>query len=137
MEFKSISKPRKYFKYAECEEGQELVIGRYKGTVPSNYSDNHLFEVEWEEEDVVLNSSGHLNWQLDNVELGTMCKIIYKGQHVLEKGPYKGKPSHQFDVQIASDSGRKTSTNKEAIENPTKSNLSPQASDSLSGFEEL
>lgn len=101
MDFKSINRPRKYMKYSECNEGDVLVTGRYKGMVPSNYSDNHLFEVENEEEDYVLNSAGHLNWQLESVELGSLVRVIYKGQEVLEKGPYKGKPSHQFDVQVA------------------------------------
>ena len=104
FEFASVSGPKKYFKYKECESGDVLVEkGEYMGSGTDKFGNpNHNFKEL--DSDVVkcLNSAGGLNYAVENhlVE-GDVCRVVYKGKTTLETGKFEGKDCHTFDVQKA------------------------------------
>ena len=99
--FRKVAGSRKYFKYAECEDGQLLVkAGVYAGPEEGKFGVQHVFKQQ-DGEIVVLNSSGHLNWLLDShAAPGTLCNVFYKGRHMLTKGAFKGKEAHNFELEV-------------------------------------
>lgn len=96
----------KYVKYAECEEGQVLATGTYLGPRQGTYGVQH--QIREDNGDVtVLNSSGHLNFLLENeITKGDYIQVVYKGTELLKKGKFKGKEMHQFEVFIDEDRER-------------------------------
>lgn len=105
MTFKSVNNPRTFFKYKDCKPGQVLVEnGIFVATEDGKFGPNHIFREIPSQEIKVLNSSGHLNYQLDKrVSTGSLCRVIYEGVETLSKGTFAGKPCHQFDVQVDHD----------------------------------
>lgn len=107
MAFKKVSGGSfKYVKYAECEEGQVLAEGTYLGHRQGTYGIQH--QIKEDSGDItVLNSSGHLNWLLENLATpGDCVRVTYDGMVKVPKGPMKGKASHQFVLEL--DEERKT-----------------------------
>ncbi len=88
-------------KYKECQPGQKLVNeGSYLGPYQGKFGVQHDFK-EKDGEIVCLNSSGHLNYLLEtHVATGDLCNIYYKGVVVLNKGTFKGKEAHNFEIEI-------------------------------------
>lgn len=104
MAFQKVGNGKLSFvKYKDCEEGQVLAEGTYLGTKDGTYGIQH--QIKDENGDVtVLNSSGHLNFLLENhVTKGDYIRVIYSGKEVLSKGKFKGKESHQFEVLVDSE----------------------------------
>jgi hypothetical protein len=102
MGFKKVAGARKYFKYVECEKGQKLVdSGLYVGPEEGRFGVNHIFRQN-DGQVISLNSSGHLNWLLENhTTVGeSVCNVIYDGKEVLQKGMMKGKEAHRFELEI-------------------------------------
>lgn len=98
--FQPVFKPRKYWKYGDCEPGTVLAEGVYKGSREGDFGIQHL--VDNGKEEVVLNSAQHLNWLIGrHVKQGDLIRVIYAGNEVLSKGRMKGKKCHQFEVLIA------------------------------------
>lgn len=104
MGFEDRSKPEKYYKYNECEQGQVLVDGAtYRGEREGMYGIQHIFKQE-DGQFVILNSSGHLNWLLENrAAVGDYVRVTYDGLKKLDKGKFAGKDSHQFVLEIDED----------------------------------
>lgn len=100
--FRSVGGPKKYFKYAECEEGQLLVEGKFVGRSPNKFGKEN-FDIKPEEGPTVsLNHAGHLAYLIENhVNEGDLIQVIYDGREKLEKGAYKGKEVHKFIVNVA------------------------------------
>lgn len=96
---KLIQRPT-YYKYPELNDGDVLIEeGIFLGTKEGKFGPQHYFEEMSSGEKKVLNSAGHLNYLIDdNLWEGRKCKVVYKGKKELEKGPMKGKMSHQFDL---------------------------------------
>jgi hypothetical protein len=116
--FKSVGN-RKYFKLDECEVGQVLVQGTYAGSQPNKMypsSVNHLFRST--EGPTVVLSGGHLNYLIDSNEVanGQLVQITYMGKQKIEKGKFKGKNSHQFDLAIAESDEQLADPNYEELE---------------------
>lgn len=89
---------RSYVKYKECVEGQVLAEGTYMGQIDGKFGPQHLVRKS-EGGEVVLNSSGHLNYLLEShVQKGDYIQVKYAGTAILEKGRFEGKESHQFVV---------------------------------------
>lgn len=104
MAFKKVGNGNfKYVKYAEAEVGQVLAEGTYLGSRQGTYGIQH--QVRDDQGDVtVLNSSGHLNFLLENhVTKGDYIQVSYKGTELLKKGKFKGKEMHQFEVGVDTD----------------------------------
>jgi hypothetical protein len=106
-----------YRKWSEWDAG-DILIGTYKGSQTDSYDKpNWLVEVEdaqftnakvakkllpkGDEKTVIgLNSSGKLDAAMEQVEIGDMVQIEYKGMSTIEKGKYKGKDAHDIEVDL-------------------------------------
>jgi len=86
VQFKSVGGQKKYFKYAECEEGQLLVEGKFIGTSPNKFGKEN-FDFRPEEGPIVRE--------------GDTVQVIYDGKGILDKGAFKGKEVHNFKVNVA------------------------------------
>jgi len=97
MAFKEVAGNKKYFKYAECTVDQILVEGKFIRDFQGRYGIQ--FEFEHKDGEIhVLNSAGQLNYKMEFIKPGQMVRVTYKGMITLDKGPMKGKDSHQFTV---------------------------------------
>lgn len=101
--FKSVGGPKKYFKYAECKKGELLVEGKFLGRTPNKFGkENFDFKPEEGGPTVCLNHAGQLAYLIENnVREGDLVQVIYDGKGILEKGAFKGKEVHNFQVNIA------------------------------------
>lgn len=101
MAFQKVAGARKYYKYAECTDGQKLVDdGEFVGTEEGRFGVQHIFR-QRNSEVVCLNSSGHLNWLIENhVKPGNRCNVYYAGKVTLAKGAFAGKQAHNFELEI-------------------------------------
>lgn len=105
-----------YRKWNEWDEG-DVLIGTYKGSQTDSYDKpNWLVEVEdaqftdkkaakklmvsGEKIIIGLNSTGKLDVAMEQVEIGDMVQIEYKGMSTIEKGKYKGKDAHDVEVDL-------------------------------------
>lgn len=96
MSFVEISTAKRYVKYSECKEGDELVVGWYIGTTDGKFGEQHNFVTETGTH-VVLNSSGQLDYFIKtHIKPEDFVKIIFKGKTKLEKGPMAGKEANAF-----------------------------------------
>ena len=120
MAFKKVSVNKKYFKYAECTKGQQLVVeGSYMGPYEGKFGVQHDFKQK-DGEIVCLNSAGQLNYLLENhVEVGDLVNVYYDGSVMLTKGTFKGKNAHNFSIEVDTD-GAKVKHDKapEAVTTP-------------------
>lgn len=93
----------KFIKYTECEDGQVLVAGFYRGEYPNKFNKdkpNHKFEIKGRQI-IVLPSSGQLDYLINNnVNVGDVVRVTYEGKEVLDSGIYKGKPVNRFNVEL-------------------------------------
>ncbi len=87
----------------------EKAEGTYLGSRQGTYGIQH--QIRDDAGDVtVLNSSGHLNFLLENhVSKGDFIQVTYKGTEELKKGKFKGKEMHQFEVAVDDERGRDAS----------------------------
>lgn len=111
---------RNYIRYSECKPGDVIVDhGVYLKSEDGKFgTPNHIFKVGGVE--VVLNSAGKLNWQIDNfLAPGMVCVIKYVGKIKLEKGIYKGKETHDFEMLV----------DDAVVESPSASTTSTLTSD--------
>lgn len=101
MAFVKVSGSKKYFKYSECKKGDVLVSGgTYLGVEEGKFGIEHNYKLP-SGEIVVLNSAGKLNYLMSRfAAAGTICNVIYGGKIVLQKGDFKGKESHDFDLEV-------------------------------------
>jgi len=100
--WQKIETVKKYFRYKECKKGQVLIKeGLYIGDSPNQFGrDNHDFK-EKDGTVVSLNASGQLDYILqNNVKIGDTVKVVYQGTSTLEKGRYKNKEAHNFEVFV-------------------------------------
>jgi hypothetical protein len=101
MAFQKVGSGKfKFIKYKDAEEGQILAEGTYLGTRQGQYGIQH--QVKEDSGDItVLNSAGHLNFLLENhVSRGDYIQVTYAGVETLEKGKFKGKEVHKFEVGV-------------------------------------
>jgi len=111
--------PPTYFKYSECEPGFVFFErGKYiETTIDQKFGQpKHLFEDLDTGERKCLNSAGQLNYCMDQLAEGEICKVVFKGKITLEKGKMAGKEANQFDVFVED-------AKPVTIENPNSTNL--------------
>lgn len=124
---------RKYFRYSECTAGDVLVEdGVFVGTEQGKYGVIHVFMLN-DQSEVVLNSSGQLNYLVDKyLSEGTRCRVVYGGKNKLTKGAMAGKEAHNFDVFVSTDGSEpKTSTDDGFDPNDALSSLTSDEMDRL------
>ena len=102
MAYKKVGGQRKYYKYAECKEGQKLVEdGRFDGIEDGTYGPQYLF-TQKDGQVICLNNAGHLKYLVTKfLKEGQMCNIYYKGLgDPLTKGKFAGKEPHTFELEV-------------------------------------
>lgn len=129
MAFKKKNVDIKYLKFNECNPGDVIAEGIYEKQGESNYGINHHFRTD-ENYIQVLNSSGHLNYLLNEYAVfGDYCRVTYEGMEVLEKGKMKGREAHKFSLEIDDDKFDKSFTRDTSKQGktPPKSDTSEEA----------
>jgi hypothetical protein len=107
-EMKSVISDRQYYKYTELAERHKTegdfavfemgkFVDKQKNTFQTDKFD-YIFEVG--EKEHVLNTCGHLNFQMSKIPVGSIVTPIYKGKKLLEDGKMKGKEAHQWEVKF-------------------------------------
>ena len=89
-----------YRPYEKMSVGEVVAEGWFEGTTAGAFGhDNYLIR-EGNGDVVEVNHCGHLahKWQKAKVLVGDYVKIVYAGKDVLEKGKFKGKPSHNVKL---------------------------------------
>jgi len=112
--FKSVSGGSSYRAWKKWAEGDYLV-GKYISESEDNFG-NPNYKVEVLEasfddgtapkagSNFSFNSSGSLKRAMGSIEVGDVVKVIYKGEGIIEKGKFKGKPFHNMEVLVSSNS---------------------------------
>lgn len=111
---KSLTLSKVYRPWEEYAEG-DFVVGKVVGFHKDNY-DKKSVVVEVEEasfvdkkkakevtgKNLVLNSCGQLEKQIENeeIQIGHILEVIYKGKSTIEKGKYKGKEAHVLEINL-------------------------------------
>jgi len=138
LNFRKVESQNKYYKLDECEAGQVLVTGRFIGEEQGRFGPQFAFK-ELESQEKVVLSGGHLAFLLgkegllglskgDNMPI---CRVTYAGSQILVKGPFKGKPAHTFELEIAEDESNGSSeeaNEEEDNESPKGKNGTGKAS---------
>lgn len=109
MELKSVISDRQYYSYNDLferhkKEGDFEVVKKatfIEGVANRFQPQNNDWVFEMDGKEHVLNSCGHLNFQMSKVKEGSFVTAIYKGKAKVEQGPMKGKEAHQWDVKYA------------------------------------
>lgn len=60
-----------------------------------------------------FNSSGTLKKAMEEVSVGDVIKVIYKGEDVVSKGKFKGKKFHSMEVLVAPSNGTPVKTEED------------------------
>ena len=92
-----------YYKYTELESGFVFFErGQYiETTINARFGNaQHLFEDLDTKERKCLNGAGQLNYMMDQLSEGDICKIVFKGKVLLTSGKMAGKEANQFSVYI-------------------------------------
>lgn len=116
---KKISGGRKEFRPWKEWKAGDFVIGEYIGehedgyqnicrvvkVVEANFQGKPKSSKAIVDKNLVLNSAGMLDKAFDEneIEFGQIVKVTYNGTNEIEKGKYKGKESHTFDIELLED----------------------------------
>lgn len=104
MAWNEIGGAREYVKYAECKTGDVIAEGWYQGPKDGKFGIVHHYKKK-DGKLVCLNSSGHLNWIMGQVPVGSYVQVIYEGKDVLGSGKFKGKEAHRFKCYVQDGEG--------------------------------
>lgn len=107
-DMKPVISNRSYYRNKELaerhkEEGDITVLEKatFLGSEPNKFDpskNDWIFDLNDQEH--VLNTSGHLNWQMGKISEGDLVTVIYKGTEIMQQGQMKGKEAHQWDVRF-------------------------------------
>lgn len=92
--------PVNYVKYSETEVGTEWIGVYLRKEIDATYGNNKYF-LATDLGTTCLNGAGQLDHAMENVPKGKKIKVVYKGTVKLDKGKFKGKDCHQFEVFVA------------------------------------
>ena len=122
---KKVSGGGLYRKWSDWQE-EDYVIGKYVKSGEDQYGNPSwsltIYDAEMSdkkfaksilEKTLILNSAGQLNKAMEEIELGEIVKVTYKGTSKIEKGKYKGKEAHLHDVEIMHEDGAEEEVNEE------------------------
>jgi hypothetical protein len=97
MSWSEVGGMVRFIKPAQCACDDVLVEGKYLGKAKNDYGEYHKFQ-QFSGENVAIRG-GHLDFLISQgVKEGQEVKVVYKGEHTLEDGKFKGKPTHRFQV---------------------------------------
>lgn len=118
--FRTVMGQSSYKAWKNWSEG-DFLVGKYISESEDNFGNpNYKVEVlEANFEDgttpkptstFTFNSSGTLKKAMQEVNVGDIVKVIYKGEDVVTKGKFKGKKFHSMEVLVAPSSNPSATT---------------------------
>lgn len=113
--FRTVMGQSSYKAWKQWSAGDYLV-GKYLSQGEDQFGNPNYkvetIESEFENGDDIIkgavfsfNSSGALNKAMEEVEVGDVIKVIYKGEDTISKGKFKGKAFHSMEVLVAPKDG--------------------------------
>ena len=115
-DFKQVMGASSYKAWKEWEIG-DYVVGKYSKEGEDKFGNPtyqlEVIEAGFEEKApavgayFTLNSSGSLNKAFEDIEIGQVVKVIYKGEDTINKGKFAGKKYHSMEVLVAGKSALK------------------------------
>lgn len=118
--FRTVMGQSSYKAWKNWSEG-DFLVGKYISESEDNFGNpNYKVEVlEANFEDgttpkpasvFTFNSSGTLKKAMEEINVGDIIKVIYKGEDVVTKGKFKGKKFHSMEVLVAPSSNPSATT---------------------------
>ena len=109
--FKTVMGQSSYRSWAKWESG-DFLVGKYLSAGEDSFGNPNykveVIEAQFDDgsapkagSNFSFNSSGTLKKAMEEIEVGDIIKVIYKGQNVIPKGKYKGKSFHEMEVLVA------------------------------------
>jgi len=87
---------------AEGRIGEIVLQGQYIGKAPENQFGKEDFRFKTDAGDeVIVNSCGSLEFQLDKIGVGEFCQLTYKGKKKVETKKRGTVEMHDFEVLVA------------------------------------
>lgn len=99
MAFREVATSKMFYSYPKTEPNTVLLEGWFIGTTQGKFGLEHTF-VDRDQKYHVLNSAGHLNYQLRLRAAGDFCRITFLGKTRLTRGSMSGKDCNQFKVEV-------------------------------------
>lgn len=119
--FKQVLGSSSYKPWKEWETG-EYLVGKFLSENEDKFGNpNYKVEViesNFEEgkpavgASFTFNSSGSLKKAFEDIKVGQVVKVIYKGEDTINKGKFAGKKFHNMEVLVA---GSKVETNDDEL----------------------
>ena len=81
------------------KEGELVLEGVYIGSFDTQFN-QPAFKFREKGGTVRAVACGSLKHKMADVEKGSLCRIVYLGKSVLERGPYKGRAFHDVDLLV-------------------------------------
>lgn len=108
FQYKKVKGTRVYKKWSEWELG-DFVVGKLIEVGEDQFKKaNYIVEViETSFEDIqvgsnfCLNANGSLDYRMEDIEVGTVIRVEYEGEGIMEKGPFKDKKFHKVGLEVA------------------------------------
>lgn len=106
--FQTVKGASKYKPWSKWEVS-DFIVGKYVSDSVDNYGKPNyrleVLEANFKAKDhpapgeaFTLNSCGSLDSAMEEITIGDVVKIIYKGRDKMTKGPYKGKEFSVLEV---------------------------------------
>jgi hypothetical protein len=112
--FRTVMGQLSYKSWSKWSAG-DFLVGKFQSSGEDNFGKANykveVIEASFDDEEVpavgsifTFNSSGALDKAMEEVTVGDVIKVIYKGEETLTKGKYKGKKFHSMEVLVANSS---------------------------------
>lgn len=102
MAFTRFSSQKRFVKYSECDVGEVIVEGYYKGEEEdAKYKHTiYIFDDKASGDIVVLPNNYDLKTFVEKIKPGDLCQITFKDREIMESGPFKGKPRNRLECAV-------------------------------------
>lgn len=91
-----------YYKPSQMNKGDEFVGKYIESKIVGQYDSlAHFFERPETGERYAINNTGQLKHWMEQIEPGSLVKLVYDGTSQLNKGKFKGKDAHNFKISVA------------------------------------
>jgi len=81
------------------EAGDVIIEGKYIGVFQGKFG-NNCYKIRKANGVVEAIACGSVNFQMENVSLGSLCRFMYEGKDNITKGKFAGKSFHKVNVLV-------------------------------------
>lgn len=121
--FRTVLGQSSYRAWKNWEAG-DFLVGKYVSQAEDSFGNPNykveVIEAFFEEGETpkagslfTFNSSGALKKSMEEINVGDIIKVIYKGEDVVTKGKFKGKKFHSMEVLVAPANGGESKVSTE------------------------